>query len=726
MVLHDIIVEHSGTSHQVEFDSDDGLEVLRFQLFSLTLVPPENQRILDSSKNPLQNESDLLARLSSANHTCTFTLLEEVENSASAETLAGIENADEALARLLQAEEEAAFLEQQLRQDGRQEFASKIEVYISQVLQYEDPLRQQKARETVQLDELEEKAVVAFVKEGKSNPSQEEIEHHVLFQLLVWFKKSFRWINAAPCFLCGAETDSVGMGKPNSEELKYGANRVELYRCKRCYAITRFPRYNDTLKLIETRSGRCGEWANCFTLYCRAFGYQARLVIDFEDHVWTECYSNLLDRWIHLDPCEGAFDKPLLYEQGWQKKLNYLIAFSKDGVFDVTKRYTKNWKEVRFRRTITAEQNVAEIVASLTARLRRTFSQEYLEQLRVRDEKEADELSKFQHKYEGALEELPGRLTGTEEWRKARGELGSSTMPLESENNASPKRPCVDHHVSKVFMALGELITICRKDSSLHMSSGVLEALLYMLKKLRKAPYKTRKVQISLQSEASALVAAFDTDMLQQLFQALGLAQTGNDSGEIYFSSINSIDTALALPVVLENLESMIGATKKSKGLDSVLDRLTFLAENERLSGAWTQASGEEKPLGIAISAFDGLQSTKWEEPNGAKGGWLTYYLPGNIDAEVAVYELMSANDCPERDPKDWVLEGSNDGGCTWTVLDARKSQLFSRRYERKSFKILQERRIMCNAFRLKFLAVRDSSSQSRLQLSCVDFYKRK
>lgn len=35
-----------------------------------------------------------------------------------------------------------------------------------------------------------------------------------------------------------------------------------------------------------------------------------------------------------------------LFSRRWNKKLNYVIAIAKDGVYDVTKRYTRKWAEV--------------------------------------------------------------------------------------------------------------------------------------------------------------------------------------------------------------------------------------------------------------------------------------------------------------------------------------------------------------------------------------------
>lgn len=47
---------------------------------------------------------------------------------------------------------------------------------------------------------------------------------------------------------------------------------------------------------------------------CRAAGLEARLVFDTADHIWSEVWSPAACRWVHLDPCEAAWDKPLLYE----------------------------------------------------------------------------------------------------------------------------------------------------------------------------------------------------------------------------------------------------------------------------------------------------------------------------------------------------------------------------------------------------------------------------
>ena len=142
----------------------------------------------------------------------------------------------------------------------------------------------------------------------------------------------------------------------------YRASVVEIYKCSGCNTIIRFPRYNHARILLETRRGRCGEWAQCFTLCCRAVGLQARIVVDFTDHVWTEVWSRRDQRFIHADSCEKICDEPLLYEKGWGKKLNYCIAVGWAGYADVSFNYTLDVEAMKSRRKLVTEQQLTQLI----------------------------------------------------------------------------------------------------------------------------------------------------------------------------------------------------------------------------------------------------------------------------------------------------------------------------------------------------------------------------
>lgn len=142
-------------------------------------------------------------------------------------------------------------------------------------------------------------------------------------------------------------------------------DRVEMHKCNTCNTLTPFPRYNDLNILLETRKGRCGEWANTFTLMCRALGWDARFVVDQTDHVWTEVYSFSQRKWLHCDPCENICDKPLMYESGWKKTVSYVIAYSGEEVQDVTWRYSSKHKEVLKRRKQCTEAELVQAMGIL-------------------------------------------------------------------------------------------------------------------------------------------------------------------------------------------------------------------------------------------------------------------------------------------------------------------------------------------------------------------------
>ena len=286
-------------------------------------------------------------------------------------------------------------------------------------------------------DEYEAEAEAEAEKETAAEPGSDRprLGHQdcVIKALLRYFKTEFfTWVNAPPCARCGGETEMTGVAAPSEEERSKGAGRTEVYRCKNgggggCAgaqgeAETRFPRYDDPGTLLTWRRGRCGEWANCFTLCCLALGSRARWVWNAEDHVWTEVWSAQLGRWVHCDACEQAFDQPLLYAAGWGKRMSYCLAFSAaDGARDVTRRYVRR-PEHALPRDRGPEESLRRAIQDVNDRCRAPTD---AARLAREDEAEERELAGYlaEPTTTAPGEERP-RESGSTDWKEARGEMG--------------------------------------------------------------------------------------------------------------------------------------------------------------------------------------------------------------------------------------------------------------------------------------------------------------
>lgn len=113
------------------------------------------------------------------------------------------------------------------------------------------------------------------------------------------------------------------------------------------------------------------------------------------------------------------------------------------------------------------------------------------------------------------------------------------------------------------------------------------------------------------------------------------------------------------------------GLQNNNSSTGSVNGYLRHYQGIERTEFGTVNANNQNTPNEGAAQGFDSNRDTKWLSRTNAPT-WISYDFRGEDAYQIGVYTMTSGNDAAERDPLDWELQGSNDGGATWTAVDAR------------------------------------------------------
>jgi len=179
-----------------------------------------------------------------------------------------------------------------------------------------------------------------------------------------------------------------------------------------------------------------------------------------------------------------------------------------------------------------------------------------------------------------------------------------------------------------------------------------------------------------------------------------------------------TLDTAKALvwSAAPTNVEVYFQTTASTT--DILVDKVSLMRTGSAVNlatGGTASASGENLPNEGVAKAFDGSASTKWL--TNATTGWIGYAFGGGTSRTVTSYALTSANDVPTRDPRNWQLQGSNDG-TNWTTLATETNQTFAARFERRVFTVSSPGNY--NRYRLN---ITQNNGEIRTQFAELELY---
>jgi nucleoredoxin len=147
------------------------------------------------------------------------------------------------------------------------------------------------------------------------------------------------------------------------------------------------------------------------------------------------------------DSCEAVVDEPSMYEAGWGKKLNYVVAVAADHVVDVTPRYTRQFYSVDMqarRREYASSEAAGDAVVQRAHALQcqSLSNKKSKASLDFRLQREAKELERLKSVtvWENGTVYGQGRISGSLAWKLSRQEAGkTSGVPVDKNDDASLK-----------------------------------------------------------------------------------------------------------------------------------------------------------------------------------------------------------------------------------------------------------------------------------------------
>ncbi|KAK8813074.1 hypothetical protein WA158_002666 [Blastocystis sp. Blastoise] len=165
------------------------------------------------------------------------------------------------------------------------------------------------------------------------------------------------------------------------------------------------------------------------------------------------------------------------------------------------------------------------------------------------------------------------------------------------------------------------------------------------------------------------------------------------NSGTLYYNTLATVEYASYIPFTtsISTLISNILVIGKNVLAVEIHKRNNIPNPNAFYSTATFISSGEYRVSdGVAWSdietndsegtsmLFDNKISTRVLSGPRCVGAIYKYTFNNNRKEFINHYKITNANDCNQRHPSGWRIEGSNDNGATWTLLDIQHQQLFT------------------------------------------------